>query len=96
MDKEEFAADEVWFGNQSRLTESQELEFLGEKSPVDDKVQEDVAGSAMAAVEATALQDHLEFPKDLPTDLPTESQEPPSHLQYPSCQEMKRRIRSFH
>jgi hypothetical protein len=33
MAEEEFAANDVWFGNQFRYTESQELEFIGDTSP---------------------------------------------------------------
>jgi Transposase IS4 len=80
MDEEEFASNEVWFGNQFRLTESQELEFIGDTSPVDDLVEADVAGEAMGDVDIMALEDPLlkvptELPTELPTDIPTESQE---------------------
>jgi hypothetical protein len=78
MDEEEFAANEVWFGNHFRLTESQELEFIGDTSPVDDVATEEVVEPAVAAVEATALQDPLPFPMDIPTGLPMELQESPA------------------
>jgi hypothetical protein len=32
MSEEEFSADEIWFGNQFRLNESQELEMISLKT----------------------------------------------------------------
>jgi hypothetical protein len=64
MAEEEFAADDVWFGNQFQYTESQELEFIGDTSPGLELAEKN------GAVDEVMFQDSL-VPQDLRTDLPT-------------------------
>jgi hypothetical protein len=63
MAKEEFAANDVWFGNQFRYIESQELEFIGDTSPGLELAEQS------AAVDEVMVQDSL-VQRDLPTEIP--------------------------
>jgi Transposase IS4 len=73
MDEEEFAADDVWFGNQFRLTESQELEFVEDNQLGDEIAVED--GPVANAFSSNGPHDQ-DSPTELPTELPTEEEIP--------------------
>jgi hypothetical protein len=78
MSDEEFAADEVWFGDQFRLDESQGLVFVDEGSP-GNGIPEDCAAvtqdQSPAETGECAVGNSIptEFPTPLPTPLPMDT-----------------------
>jgi hypothetical protein len=77
MAEEEFAANDVWFANQFRYTESQELEFIGDTSPGLELAEE----SAVDEVMCQASLVPLELPTVLPTAIPASEDVPTAALQ---------------
>jgi Transposase IS4 len=74
MSEEEFAVDEIWFGNQFRLNESQELVFVNEETQEDDIPEDNVALGVVESPEVipesqqeifTELETQLETPTQL-------------------------------
>jgi hypothetical protein len=65
MAEEEFAADEIWFGNQFRLNESQELEFVDEDTQ-DDGIPEENVGLAMAMAPEVIPETQQEISTEIP------------------------------
>lgn len=75
MSEEEFAEDDIWFGSQFRLDESQQLQFVEEDTQVNEIVQDAgvaVNSFAAAAAAAVSLENTTDVPTQFPTDVPRE------------------------